>query len=305
MSFMIGCGFTKPRFEKDTSISGVSAYLLDLTPSQQIRISKDEIKNLLTPKELEDTYSKYVYIYFALNYRFFSENSTLWWEDVGATTSSKIISHVWKNNDKFYTYNRGKTTLITGNISAMTFQYPYEVANGVLPTMILDASLYTPLGIRDRLVFKLNRETLLDTNTNFNLIFRRGNNGLDNYTEAKGNGALFGNAYFVGEVLSKAFTVLAGNRDKEVVLGKWDDSLINKKASITFIGRSPTLLETFIKEEQAPSTALYEDSSLKRTREATLFKKEDKFVCLMKTNVTRGTSYSTEDTEVMEIRIIG
>lgn len=305
MSFMIGCGFINSRFKRDTSLLGASAYLLDLNPSEQLSISKDEIKGLLTQGELEDTSSNYVYIYLALNYRFFSERSAIWFDNKGSNTGSKLLSYITKSGDSFFAKSKGRYILIDGNTGNMGFQYPYEVANNVSPTIILSASTRTPLEVRDRLTLKFNREDLMNSDINFNLRIIRGDTGLDDYTKVKGSGALFGNTYFVGDVLSRAFTIQKEKSEEERVLGKWDDSLINKKVYIPFANGSPTSLETTIKEENAPSTTSFTSDVFKRERQASLFKREDKLVCLIQTKDFNNDIWRMADTEVRSITITG
>lgn len=305
MSFMIGCGFLNPHFKRDTSVSGVGAYLLDLNPSEQLSISKDEIKGLLTQGELEDTSSDYVYIYFALNYRFFSEKSAIWFDDKGSNASSKMLAYITKSGNSFFANCRGRYAVMGGHIGNMAFLYPYEVANNALPTITLIASTRTPLGVRDRLTLKFNKEALINSDTNFNLRFIRGNTRLDDYTKVKGSGALFGNTYFVGDVLSEAFTIQKEKSEEERELGKWDDSLINKKVYISFADGSPTSLETTIKEENTPSTTSTTNGVFKRERQASLFKREDKLVCLIQTKDFNSDIWRMVDTEVRTITITG
>lgn len=305
MSFMIGCGFINSRFKRDTSLLGASAYLLDLKPSELLSISKDEIKGLLTQGELEDTSSNYVYIYLALNYRFFSERSAIWFDNKGSNTGSRLLSYITKSGDSFFAKSKGRYILIDGNTDNMGFQYPYEVANNVSPTIILSASTRTPLEVRDRLTLKFNREDLMNSDINFNLRIIRGGTGLDDYTKVKGSGALFGNTYFVGDVLSRAFTIQKEKSEEERVLGKWDDSLINKKVYISFANGSPTSLETTIKEENAPSATSFTSGVFKRERQASLFKREDNLVCLIQTKDFNSDIWRMVDTEVRTITITG
>ena len=310
---MIGCGFTALRFEEDTNMQGVSAYLLDAAPSQRVVISKKEIKELLTHNELADPNAKYVPIYFALNYRFFSEGSLLFMANEKETNIYvKPVFNVFKNpNDKkFYVMgnnvNSNTSVLVENQRGTMTFRYPEVVAQGASPTMILEALLDTPLGIRDRLTFKFSREVLMDESKDFKLTFIRGSLGRDNYEYLKGRGALFKNTYFVGEVLGSNFTIPKEKSNEEKILVEWDDSLIGKQVRITFNGLYAEISSAIIKVEKTTYSSSFTYNGETFKTEVSLFKSKYNLVCIMKSTHSKQSPLPIqEDTEVREIKIIG
>lgn len=243
MSFMIGCG---GGFTDGKTALMVPKYLntqanieLNLAKGEQHTLTKEMIK-----AKVGNTYEysgvKRRHLYISLNYRFFSEGSTLWLLENGDFSKSVILGYIWRSGDKLRFLYKGSSKELSSSISSDRMQYPLTgyTAGASVFLSVIRISAYAE---KDMLEVSFSEDFLNDTNSTFSLVFKRGDKGGDDYFNTRGNSLYAKGAYnSYDNLIAPNFAIPKSKRNVEFIIGDWSDILANKRfrASITSLDGS-------------------------------------------------------------------
>lgn len=249
MSFMIGCGggYTdgKPALMTPKYFNTQASIELNLAKGEQHTLTKEVLK-----AKVGNTYEyngvKRRRLYISLNYRFFSEGSTLWLLENGDFSKSVILGYIWRSEDKLRFLYKGSSKELSSSIASDRMQYPltgYTVGASVLLS-VKGISAYAE---KDMLEVSFSEDFLNDTNSTFSLVFKRGDKGGDDYFNTRGNSLYAKGEYNSYDNLTAPnFVIPKSKRNVEFIIGDWSDTLANKRfrAQTTSLGGSGFLQGT-------------------------------------------------------------
>ena len=111
MSFMIGCGGSstdgKPALMTPKYPNTQASIELNLAKGEQYTLTKEVIK--AKAGNPQGYGRKRCYLGVSLNYRFFSEGSTLWLLENGDFSKSVILGYIWKSENKLRFLYKGSS----------------------------------------------------------------------------------------------------------------------------------------------------------------------------------------------------
>ena len=249
MSFMIGCGggFTdgKTALMTPKYLNTQANIELNLAKGEQHTLTKEMIK-----AKVGNTYEysgvKRCRLFISLNYRFFSEGSTLWLLENGDFSKSVILGYIWRSGDKLRFLYKGSSKELSSSISSDRMQYPFTgyTASASVFLSVIRTSAYAE---KDTLEVSFTEGFLNDTNSTFSLVFKRGDKGGDDYFNTRGNSLYAKGEYSPYDALTAPnFVIPKSKRNVEFIIGDWSDTLANKRfrAQITSLDGSAFLQGT-------------------------------------------------------------
>ena len=237
MSFMIGCGggYTdgKPALMIPKYFNTQASIELNLAKGEQHTLTKEVIK-----AKVGNTYEhsgvKRRHLYISLNYRFFSEGSTLWLLENGDFSKSVILGYIWRSGDKLRFLYKGSSKELSSSIASDRMQYPLTgyTAEASVFLSVIRISAYAE---KDMLEVSFSEDFLNDTNSTFSLVFKRGDKGGDDYFNTRGNSLYAKGEYSPYDRLTASnFAIPKSKRNVEFIIGEWSDTLANKPFSAGF-----------------------------------------------------------------------
>ena len=237
MSFMIGCGggFTdgKTALMTPKYLNTQANIELNLAKGEQHTLTKEMIK-----AKVGNTYEysgvKRCRLFISLNYRFFSEGSTLWLLENGDFSKSVILGYIWRSGDKLRFLYKGSSKELSSSISSDRMQYPFTgyTASASVFLSVIRTSAYAE---KDTLEVSFTEGFLNDTNSTFSLVFKRGDKGGDDYFNTRGNSLYAKGEYSPYDALTAPnFVIPKSKRNVEFIIGEWSDTLTNKPFSVGF-----------------------------------------------------------------------
>lgn len=249
MSFMIGCGggYTdgKPALMTPKYFNTQASIELNLAKGEQHTLTKEVLK-----AKVGNTYEysgvKRRRLYISLNYRFFSEGSTLWLLENGDFSKSVILGYIWRSEDKLRFLYKGSSKELSSSIASDRMQYPLKGYN-VGASVLLSVKGISAYAEKDMLEVSFSEDFLNDTNSTFSLVFKRGDKGGDDYFNTRGNSLYAKGEYNSYDNLTAPnFVIPKSKRNVEFIIGDWSDTLANKrfKAQTTSLGGSGFLQGT-------------------------------------------------------------
>ena len=249
MSFMIGCGggYTdgKPALMTPKYFNTQAGIELNLAKGEQHTLTKEVLKAKAgNPFDYSGVKRRRLGI--SLNYRFFSEGSTLWLLENGDFSKSVILGYIWRSEDKLRFLYKGSSKELSSSIASDRMQYPlkgYDVGASVLLS-VKGISAYAE---KDMLEVSFSEDFLNDTNSTFSLVFKRGDKGGDDYFNTRGNSLYAKGEYNSYDNLTAPnFVIPKSKRNVEFIIGDWSDTLANKRfrAQTTSLGGSGFLQGT-------------------------------------------------------------
>lgn len=246
MSFMIGCGggYTdgKPALMIPKYFNTQASIELNLAKGEQHTLTKEVIK-----AKVGNTYEysgvKRRRLYISLNYRFFSEGSTLWLLENGDFSKSVILGYIWRSGDKLRFLYKGSSKELSSSIASDRMQYPLTgyTAGASVFLSVIRISAYAE---KDMLEVSFSEDFLNDTNSTFSLVFKRGDKGGDDYFNTRGNSLYARGEYNPYDALiAPNFVIPKSKRNVEFIIGDWSDTLANKpfRIHITYSNGSTSL----------------------------------------------------------------
>lgn len=268
MSFMIGCGggYTdgKPALMTPKYFNTQASIELNLAKGEQHTLTKEVLK-----AKVGNTYEysgvKRRRLYISLNYRFFSEGSTLWLLENGDFSKSVILGYIWRSEDKLRFLYKGNSKELSSSIASDRMQYPLKGYN-VRASVLLSVKGISAYAEKDMLEVSFSEDFLNDTNSTFSLVFKRGDKGGDDYFNTRGNSLYAKGEYSPYDRLTAPnFVIPKSKRNVEFIIGDWSDTLANKrfKAQITSLDGSGFLQGTITltpTENSAGSRRAYKTS---------------------------------------------
>jgi len=234
MSFMIGCGggFTdgKPALMTPKYFNTQASIELNLAKGEQHTLTKEVLK-----AKVGNTYEysgvKRRRLYISLNYRFFSEGSTLWLLENGDFSKSVILGYIWRSEDKLRFLYKGSSKELSSSIASDRMQYPLKGYN-VGASVLLSVKGISAYAEKDMLEVSFSEDFLNDTNSTFSLVFKRGDKGGDDYFNTRGNSLYAKGEYNSYDNLTAPnFVIPKSKRNVEFIIGDWSDTLANKPFS--------------------------------------------------------------------------
>ena len=249
MSFMIGCGggYTdgKPALMTPKYFNTQASIELNLAKGEQHTLTKEVLK-----AKVGHTYEysgvKRRRLYISLNYRFFSEGSTLWLLENGDFSKSVILGYIWRSEDKLRFLYKGSSKELSSSIASDRMQYPLKGYN-VGASVLLSVKGISAYAEKDMLEVSFSEDFLNDTNSTFSLVFKRGDKGGDDYFNTRGNDLYAKGEYSPYDNLTAPnFVIPKSKRNVEFIIGDWSDTLANKRfrARTTSLGGSGFLQGT-------------------------------------------------------------
>ena len=249
MSFMIGCGggYTdgKPALMTPKYFNTQASIELNLAKGEQHTLTKEVLK-----AKVGNTYEysgvKRRRLYISLNYRFFSEGSTLWLLENGDFSKSVILGYIWRSGDKLRFLYKGSSKELSSSIASDRMQYPLKGYN-VGASVLLSVKGISAYAEKDMLEVSFSEDFLNDTNSTFSLVFKRGDKGGDDYFNTRGNSLYAKGEYNSYDNLTAPnFVIPKSKRNVEFIIGDWSDTLANKRfrAQTTSLGGSGFLQGT-------------------------------------------------------------
>lgn len=249
MSFMIGCGggYTdgKPALMTPKYFNTQASIELNLAKGEQHTLTKEVLK-----AKVGNTYEysgvKRRRLYISLNYRFFSEGSTLWLLENGDFSKSVILGYIWRSEDKLRFLYKGSSKELSSSIASDRMQYPLKGYN-VGASVLLSVKGISAYAEKDTLEVSFSEDFLNDTNSTFSLVFKRGDKGGDDYFNTRGNSLYAKGEYNSYDNLTAPnFVIPKSKRNVEFIIGDWSDTLANKRfrARTTSLGGSGFLQGT-------------------------------------------------------------
>ncbi|WXG60261.1 hypothetical protein VB002_00670 [Campylobacter concisus] len=249
MSFMIGCGggYTdgKPALMTPKYFNTQASIELNLAKGEQHTLTKEVLK-----AKVGNTYKyndvKRRRLYISLNYRFFSEGSTLWLLENGDFSKSVILGYIWRSEDKLRFLYKGSSKELSSSIASDRMQYPLKGYN-VGASVLLSVKGISAYAEKDMLEVSFSEDFLNDTNSTFSLVFKRGDKGGDDYFNTRGNSLYAKGEYNSYDNLTAPnFVIPKSKRNVEFIIGDWSDTLANKRfrAQTTSLGGSGFLQGT-------------------------------------------------------------
>lgn len=246
MSFMIGCGggYTdgKPALMTPKYFNTQASIELNLAKGEQHTLTKEVLK-----AKVGNTYEysgvKRRRLYISLNYRFFSEGSTLWLLENGDFSKSVILGYIWRSGDKLRFLYKGSSKELSSSIASDRMQYPLTgyTAGASVFLSVIRISAYAE---KDMLEVSFSEDFLNDTNSTFSLVFKRGDKGGDDYFNTRGNSLYARGEYNPYDALiAPNFVIPKSKRNVEFIIGDWSDTLANKpfRIHITYSNGSTSL----------------------------------------------------------------
>lgn len=236
MSFMIGCGGSstdgKPALMTPKYPNTQASIELNLAKGEQYTLTKEVIKT--------NAGGAYDYGGFkrrrlgvSLNYRFFSEGSTLWLLENGDFSKSVILGYIWRSGDKLrFLYNGSSKELSRSTLKEAEMCYP--LGGGVSPSsaVFIYKNNVAAYAEKEVLSFSFSDAFLNETNSTFSLVFKRGDKGGDNYFNTRGNDLYAKGEYSPYDRLTASnFAIPKSKRNVEFIIGDWSDTLANKPFS--------------------------------------------------------------------------
>lgn len=238
MSFMIGCGggFTDGKTSLMTpKYPNIKASIeINLAKGEQYTLTKEMIKAKAgNPFDYSGVKRRRLGI--SLNYRFYSEGSTLWLLENGDFSKSVILGYIWRSGDKLrFLYKGSSKELSRSTLRDAKMQYPftgYPPASSVL----LYKDSVSAYAEKDVLEFSFSDDFLNDTSSTFSLVFKRGDKGGDDYFNTRGNDLYAKGEYSPYDALTAPnFVIPKSKRNVEFIIGDWSDTLANKPFSAGF-----------------------------------------------------------------------
>lgn len=249
MSFMIGCGsgYTdgKPALMTPKYFNTQASIELNLAKGEQHTLTKEVLK-----AKVGNTYEysgvKRRRLYISLNYRFFSEGSTLWLLENGDFSKSVILGYIWRSEDKLRFLYKGSSKELSSSIASDRMQYPLKGYN-VGASVLLSVKGISAYAEKDMLEVSFSEDFLNDTNSTFSLVFKRGDKGGDDYFNTRGNSLYAKGEYnSYDDLTAPNFVIPKSKRNVEFIIGDWSDTLANKRfrAQTTSLGGSGFLQGT-------------------------------------------------------------
>lgn len=249
MSFMIGCGggYTdgKPALMTPKYFNTQASIELNLAKGEQHTLTKEVLK-----AKVGNTYEysgvKRRRLYISLNYRFFSEGSTLWLLENGDFSKSVILGYIWRSEDKLRFLYKGSSKELSSSIASDRMQYPLKGYNAGA-SVLLSVKGISAYAEKDTLEVSFSEDFLNDTNSTFSLVFKRGDKGGDDYFNTRGNSLYAKGEYNSYDNLTAPnFVIPKSKRNVEFIIGDWSDTLANKRfrAQTTSLGGSGFLQGT-------------------------------------------------------------
>lgn len=249
MSFMIGCGggYTdgKPALMTPKYFNTQASIELNLAKGEQHTLTKEVLK-----AKVGNTYEysgvKRRRLYISLNYRFFSEGSTLWLLENGDFSKSVILGYIWRSEDKLRFLYKGSSKELSSSIASDRMQYPLK-GYSVGASVLLSVKGISAYAEKDMLEVSFSEDFLNDTNSTFSLVFKRGDKGGDDYFNTRGNSLYAKGEYNSYDNLTAPnFVIPKSKRNVEFIIGDWSDTLANKRfrAQTTSLGGSGFLQGT-------------------------------------------------------------
>ena len=246
---MIGCGggFTdgKPALMTPKYFNTQASIELNLAKGEQHTLTKEVLK-----AKVGNTYEysgvKRRRLYISLNYRFFSEGSTLWLLENGDFSKSVILGYIWRSEDKLRFLYKGSSKELSSSIASDRMQYPLKGYN-VGASVLLSVKGISAYAEKDMLEVSFSEDFLNDTNSTFSLVFKRGDKGGDDYFNTRGNSLYAKGEYNSYDNLTAPnFVIPKSKRNAEFIIGDWSDTLANKRfrAQTTSLGGSGFLQGT-------------------------------------------------------------
>ena len=232
MSFMIGCGggYTdgKPALMTPKYFNTQASIELNLAKGEQHTLTKEVLK-----AKVGNTYEysgvKRRRLYISLNYRFFSEGSTLWLLENGDFSKSVILGYIWRSEDKLRFLYKGSSKELSSSITSDRMQYPLKGYN-VGASVLLYVKGISAYAEKDMLEVSFSEDFLNDTNSTFSLVFKRGDKGGDDYFNTRGNSLYAKGEYNSYDNLTAPnFVIPKSKRNVEFIIGDWSDTLANKR----------------------------------------------------------------------------
>lgn len=232
MSFMIGCGggYTdgKPALMTPKYFNTQASIELNLAKGEQHTLTKEVLK-----AKVGNTYEysgvKRRRLYISLNYRFFSEGSTLWLLENGDFSKSVILGYIWRSEDKLRFLYKGSSKELSSSIASDRMQYPLKGYN-VGASVLLSVKGISAYAEKDMLEVSFSEDFLNDTNSTFSLVFKRGDKGGDDYFNTRGNSLYAKGEYNSYDNLTAPnFVIPKSKRNVEFIIGDWSDTLANKR----------------------------------------------------------------------------
>lgn len=232
MSFMIGCGggYTdgKPALMTPKYFNTQASIELNLAKGEQHTLTKEVLK-----AKVGNTYEysgvKRRRLYISLNYRFFSEGSTLWLLENGDFSKSVILGYIWRSGDKLRFLYKGSSKELSSSIASDRMQYPLKGYN-VGASVLLSVKGISAYAEKDMLEVSFSEDFLNDTNSTFSLVFKRGDKGGDDYFNTRGNSLYAKGEYNSYDNLTAPnFVIPKSKRNVEFIIGDWSDTLANKR----------------------------------------------------------------------------
>lgn len=246
MSFMIGCGggYTdgKPALMIPKYFNTQASIELNLAKGEQHTLTKEVIK-AKGGNTYEYSGVKRRRLYISLNYRFFSEGSTLWLLENGDFSKSVILGYIWRSGDKLRFLYKGSSKELSSSIASDRMQYPLTgyTAGASVFLSVIRISAYAE---KDMLEVSFSEDFLNDTNSTFSLVFKRGDKGGDDYFNTRGNSLYARGEYNPYDALiAPNFVIPKSKRNVEFIIGDWSDTLANKpfRIHITYSNGSTSL----------------------------------------------------------------
>ena len=234
MSFMIGCGGSstdgKPALMTPKYPNTQASIELNLAKGEQHTLTKEVLK-----AKVGNTYEysgvKRRRLYISLNYRFFSEGSTLWLLENGDFSKSVILGYIWRSEDKLRFLYKGSSKELSSSIASDRMQYPLKGYN-VGASVLLSVKGISAYAEKDMLEVSFSEDFLNDTNSTFSLVFKRGDKGGDDYFNTRGNSLYAKGEYNSYDNLTAPnFVIPKSKRNVEFIIGDWSDTLANKPFS--------------------------------------------------------------------------
>ena len=241
MSFMIGCGGSfadgKPALMTPKYPNTQASVELNLAKGEQYTLTKEVIK--AKAGNPQGYGRKRCYLGVSLNYRFFSEGSTLWLLENGDFSKSVILGYIWKSENKLrFLYKGSSKELNASTIKEAKMQYPFT-GDAIVSQIYLSKSNVAAYAEKDVLAFSFSEAILTDTSSTFSLVFKRGDKGGDDYFNTRGNDLYAKGEYNPYDALTAPnFVIPKTKRNVEFIIGEWQDVLNNKpfQASVTYSG---------------------------------------------------------------------
>ena len=242
MSFMIGCGggFTdgKTALMTPKYLNTRANIELNLAKGEQYTLTKEMIKAKAgNPFDYSGVKRRRLGI--SLNYRFYSEGSTLWLLENGDFSKSVILGYIWRSGDKLrFLYKGSSKELSRSTIRDAKMQYPF-IGYPPASSVFLYKESISAYAEKDVLEVSFSDDFLNDANSNFSLVFKRGDKGGDDYFNTRGNDLYAKGEYNPYDALTGSdFVIPKAKRNVEFIIGEWSDVLANKPftASISYTG---------------------------------------------------------------------